>query len=96
MKQESFVIQETKKMKNRREFIKDGMRTVALGGLAFVGLSVGLRNASRSGHETSCTTDLPCRICSQLPGCRMPEALDTKQMSRNSQQKPSLQKRVPD
>jgi hypothetical protein len=84
MMREIFEMQETKKMKNRREFIKDGLRTVVLGGLAFAGLSLGRRKVSSSGDETSCTLDLPCSICSKLPGCREPEAMDTKQISRES------------
>ena len=85
MMREIIVMQKTEKVKNRREFIKDGLRMVMLSGLAFVGLSVGGRKASSSGNETSCFIDLPCRICSQLPGCRKPEAVDTKQKSRGTE-----------
>lgn len=77
-------MQETQKMKKRREFLKDGLRASLLGGLALVGLSLGWRGISRSGQESSCSIDLPCRICSQLPGCRKPEAVDTKQKSRGT------------
>jgi hypothetical protein len=71
-----------KKMKNRREFLKNGLRASLLSGLAFASLTLGWRGVSRSGKESSCSIDLPCRICSELPGCRKPEALDTKQKSR--------------
>lgn len=67
------------KIKNRREFIKDGLRTVVLSGLAFAGLSLGWRRASISRKETFCVIDLPCRICSKLPGCQQLKAIDIKQ-----------------
>ena len=78
-------MQETRKKKNRREFLKDGLRASLLSGLAFAGLSLGWRGVSRSGKGSSCSIDLPCRICSQLPGCRKPEAVDAKQKSRGVQ-----------
>jgi len=77
-------MQEKQKKKNRREFMKHGLRTVMLSSLAFTGLSLGRRGASSSKIETSCSIDLPCRICSQLPGCRKPEAVDTKQKARGT------------
>lgn len=67
------------KMKSRREFMKDGLRTVVLSGLVFAGIALGRRGASSSGKETSCTIDLPCRICSKLPGCQQLKAMETKQ-----------------
>jgi len=59
--------------------MKDGLRTVVLSGLAFAGLSLGWRRASSSGKDSSCIVDLPCRICSKLPGCQQPKAADVKQ-----------------
>ena len=70
--------------KSRREFIKAGFRTILLGSLAFVGLSLGRRGLSGWGEKTSCAVDLPCRICSKLPGCQKQVARDTKQEYRNS------------
>ena len=93
MKQESFAMQETQKIKNRREFLKDVLRASLLSGLAFAGLSLGWRGISRTGQESSCSIDLPCRICSQLPGCRKPEAVDTKQKTMDSRYQVSSQKR---
>ena len=63
-------MKETRNSKGRRKFIEDGLRTVVLSSLAFVGLSLGWRGASRSAEESSCAMDLPCRICPKLPGCR--------------------------
>jgi hypothetical protein len=71
-------MKETRNTKSRRKFIEDGLRTVALSGLAFVGLSLGWRGAAGSGEESSCAVDLPCRICSKLPGCRELKAADVK------------------
>ena len=71
-------MKEANKMGSRREFIKGGLRTVALSGLAFAGLSLGRRGISRSGEESSCAMDLPCNICSKLPGCREIKAVDFK------------------
>jgi hypothetical protein len=75
---EAFIIH------NRREFIKTGLRTIVLGSLGFAGLSLGKRRSSGSEEKTSCSIDLPCRICSKLPGCQEREALDAKQEYRDS------------
>jgi hypothetical protein len=88
-----FLMKETRKTKDRRQFIKDGLRTVVLSGLAFAGLSLGRRSRYRSGYEGSCSLDLPCRICSQLPGCRKPEAIGTKRKVEKSRKRPALQER---
>ena len=71
-------MKEANKTGSRREFIEGALRTVALSGLAFTGLSLGWRGISRSGQDSSCPIDLPCRICSRLPGCRQAKAKETK------------------
>jgi hypothetical protein len=71
-------MKETRNTKGRRKFIEDGLRAVMLSGLAFVGLSLGWRGASGTREESSCAVDLPCRICSKLPGCRELKAEDVK------------------
>jgi len=81
-------MKEAHKIKNRREFIKDGLRTVVLSGLAFAGLSLGWRRASISRKETFCVIDLPCRICSKLPGCQQAKAIDVKQEYHDSLNRP--------
>ncbi len=70
--------------KNRREFIKDGLRAVLFGGLAFTGLFLGWRGYSRPDEESSCLIDLPCRSCSKLPGCQKPRAIDARQKPHDS------------
>lgn len=71
-------MKEEQNTKDRRKFIKDGLRTVVLSGLAFTSLSLGRRGQQRSGYEESCPIDLPCKICSRLPGCRKPGAVREK------------------
>ena len=68
----------------RRDFFKQGARAIVLSGLAFVGITLGRRSITRSGKKTSCVIDLPCRICSKLPGCEERIALDTKREYRDS------------
>ncbi len=65
--------------KNRREFLKDGLRAVVFGGLAFTGLFLGWRGYSRADKESPCLIDLPCRSCLKLPGCPEPRAIDARQ-----------------
>lgn len=77
-------MREANKTKKRREFIKVGLRTIVLGSLAFTGLSLGRRGATRNGEITHCAIDLPCRICSKLPGCQEREARDTRREYRDS------------
>jgi hypothetical protein len=69
---------ESRQNKSRRRFIEDGLRTVALSGLACMGFVLGRRKASSPAQKKSCDVDLPCRICSKLPGCQLSEALDAK------------------
>jgi len=59
--------------------MKDGLRAVLFGGLAFTGLFLGWRGYSRTDKESSCLVDLPCRNCSKLPGCQEPRAIDARQ-----------------
>lgn len=57
------------KIKSRRDFIKDGMRAVLLGGFVFSGLFLGRRGRANSGTDASCFIDLPCRSCSIIKRC---------------------------
>jgi len=67
------------KFKGRRDFLKDGMRAVLLAGLAFAGLSLGMRSQTDSVNGSSCQIDLPCRSCAKFSGCRLPEANSAKE-----------------
>jgi hypothetical protein len=73
-----------KKVKSRRDFIKDGMRAVVLGGFVFSGLFLGWRGRANSGTEVSCSIDLPCRRCSKISRCKESQALrERKKMSKS-------------
>jgi len=67
------------KVKSRRDFIKDGMRAVLLGGLVFAGLFLGWRGRANSGTEASCSIDLPCRSCSKIRRCQESQALQERE-----------------
>ncbi len=69
---------EDTKLKDRREFIKDGLRAILLGGVVFSGLFLGWRGQANSGTETSCSLDLPCRSCSKITSCIEPPAIQEK------------------
>lgn len=83
------MIQDAQKTKTRRDFLKDGFRTVLLSGIGFMGLFLGWKGFSNSGKESSCLVDLPCRRCSRLSGCQYPRALDMKQKERDSRHRSS-------
>ena len=72
---------------NRREFLRNGLRAVALGSLVFGGLSLGWRGFSGTAKESSCSIDLPCRSCPKLLECRKPEAVNEKQKPKNRSSK---------
>lgn len=68
--------------------MRDGLRAVSLGTLALVGLFLGWRKAPDSRDNAACAIDLPCKICSRLPGCEKPEADDARKLARTSRQEP--------
>jgi hypothetical protein len=78
------MMEDFKSIRNRREFLKDGLRTVLFGGLAFTGLFLGWKGHSSSGKESSCLVRLPCRGCSKLPDCQAPRAIDARQKPHDS------------
>jgi len=53
-------MQEKHETKKRREFLKDGLRVLMLGGFAAVGLSLGRKRRSLPRDGSSCLIDLPC------------------------------------
>jgi hypothetical protein len=87
------MMQDLKITKSRREFLRDGLRTVLFSGLAFTGLFLGWRGYSRSGRESSCLVRLPCRGCSKLPDCQVPRAIDTRQKAPDSRLQSSKMER---
>ncbi len=73
------MVKDFQRTKNRREFLRDGLRAVSIGCLAFTGLFLGWKGHSLSGMEPSCLVRLPCQGCSKLPDCQVPRAIDTRQ-----------------
>jgi hypothetical protein len=72
------------KDKSRRDFIKDGMRAVLLGGIVFSGLFLGWRGRANSSTNTTCSIDLPCRSCSIIKRCPESQPFqERKRMSEN-------------
>jgi hypothetical protein len=63
------------KDKSRRDFIKDGLRAVLLGGIVFSGLFLGWRGRANSDTNSTCTIDLPCTSCSKISRCGESQAL---------------------
>lgn len=95
MSRENIMRQILQIKRNRREFLKDGLRAALFGGLVFTGLSLGWRGYSRADGESSCLIDLPCRSCSKLPGCQKPRAIDARQKPHDSRfQSPKMNKGV--
>jgi hypothetical protein len=60
---------------SRREFLKNGARTILFGGFVFMSVLLGKRKFSGS-DQTSCQIELPCRNCSRIPGCENPKAVE--------------------
>ncbi len=87
------MMQDLQKTKSRREFMRDGLRTVLFASLAFTGLFLGWRGHSRSGRESSCLVDLPCRGCLKLPDCQEPRAINDRQKPHDSRFQSSKMKR---
>lgn len=77
-------MQNAMKTKTRRDFLRDGMRTILLSGLGFMGVFLGWKGFSNSGKESSCLVDLHCQGCSKFRGCQYPRALDVRLKERSS------------
>jgi len=77
--------QDLQKTGSRREFLKDGIRTVLFGGFVFVSGILGWRKISNAG-QTSSLVNLHCRGCSILQVCFLPKAIDFKREKRRSPQ----------
>ena len=60
---------------DRREFIKDGLRTVILGGFVLFGLFLGLRKPSRTEKSSAMIPQSPCRECRKIKSCSQSNAV---------------------
>jgi hypothetical protein len=66
---------------NRRKFLKSGLRSMMLGGIAVVTGILGWREISASDEDNLCVIDLPCRDCSKISGCVYPEAEEQRKIT---------------
>jgi hypothetical protein len=64
---------------NRRDFFKKAGRLILTGGLASVGLYLGIRTKGSDSRIDSCIRNSPCTGCRQLPACPEPKALAIKE-----------------
>ncbi|MFC1560896.1 hypothetical protein ACFL4V_00295 [Candidatus Latescibacterota bacterium] len=67
------------KITRRRKFLKSGLRTLLLGGIAFVGGLLGWRELSSAENETVCVITSPCRNCAKYTYCTNPKAVASEQ-----------------
>ena len=73
------MVDDFPKTKTRREFLKDGLRTVLFGGFIFTSAFLGLRKYTDKGSTSICPINLPCNNCSMLKNCQKPKAIHLKQ-----------------
>jgi hypothetical protein len=69
----------SRSQKTRREFLKDGLRTVIFGGFIFTSTFLGLRKFMDKDSTSTCPVNLPCDNCSKLKNCQEPKAIHLKQ-----------------
>jgi hypothetical protein len=65
-------------IKSRREFIRDGLRTVVFGGIVTLSAVFIGRTYSKDHDSLTCKVNIPCRDCSRLGYCEDPKAVDLK------------------
>ena len=73
-------------IKSRREFIKDGLRTVICGGIVTLSAVLIGRTYSKNHNSLTCKVDIPCGDCSELGCCEDPKAVNL----RRTQNDPDL------
>lgn len=81
------------KIKTRREFLKDGLRTVLFGGFIFTSVLLGSKKYKDKDSTSTCPVNLPCNNCSKLKICEKPKAMHLKQeQGALKHESPSMQK----
>jgi hypothetical protein len=60
--------------RDRREFLRTGLRAAALAGLAFAGVFLGWKSSSRPDDDFTCRGARPCGECPELTRCPEPAA----------------------
>ena len=68
----------SEKSVGRREFLKNGLRILSLGGILSAGGFLGWREIHSEEDENLCTIKLPCRDCSKYPDCKVQKAVELK------------------
>lgn len=63
----------------RRQFFRDGLRYIMLGGLAAVGGKLVARQAARPGGQVCISAGI-CRGCAAFDDCGLPQALSAKEV----------------
>ncbi len=63
----------------RRQFLRDGLRYTALGGLAAVTGKLVARQAARPAGQTCISAGI-CRGCAAFDDCGLPQALSAKEV----------------
>ena len=80
------IINNQEKSACRRAFLKSGLRTLLLGGIAFVGGLLGWRELRSAEDETVCVITSPCRNCAKYTNCTNPKAVAPEQDFPSKQQ----------
>ncbi len=63
------MIMDNQAAPGRRDFLKTGLRAIALGVIAAVAAFLGLRGVRAGKDAGVCVLDLPCRNCPAFNGC---------------------------
>lgn len=79
------MIQHSQDFKNRRQFLKDGLRTALFGGLTLTGGFLWWRGRSQSGTDSPYVLNIPCRDCFILPDCQDPRAISAREELRDEE-----------
>lgn len=62
------------KSEGRRDFLKNGLRTIVLSLILFVSGLLSWRAYRSAGTELACQIKLPCRACSKYTDCEYAQA----------------------
>ena len=70
---------------NRRDFLISSARKAVIGGLGFVGISLGYKSLGSDATET-CEVNLPCRNCFKLGSCSEDKAVEQREEIKQNDQ----------
>jgi hypothetical protein len=63
---------------NRRDFLVSSARNAVIGGLGFIGISLGYKSVTSNAAQ-SCEVNLPCRNCFKLGSCSEDQAVEQRE-----------------